>query len=234
MKRILFFLMLILLIAPLLSFSPYSPVSGTLLKEYPSLSLSGIPSDKYEALKQIVILPEGEFAEQEAKKMIETLAKTDKDLLQDIAKKRIYVKFFTGKLTDEPTARYLRGKIPRGYTHSPVTWDDVPGLGGNHIVLVKIGHSERGKGHGSINLELHELAHSIDRLVFNGIRFQPRFLAIWRKEAHHLFSGNPYFLDYPEEYFAESFAMYYYSRETRQQLKENAPLTYQYIKNLEK
>ncbi|WP_420535002.1 anthrax toxin lethal factor-related metalloendopeptidase, partial [Bacillus mycoides] len=48
-----------------------------------------------------------------------------------------------------------------------LTWDDVPGVGsdiGGKPVMARIGFSERGKGHGSINLELHEIAHAIDRV----------------------------------------------------------------------
>ena len=76
------------------------------------------------------------------------------------------IKLFTGKLTDNPTASHLSGMIPRGYVNN-TTWDDVPGLGGSKTVLVKIGASHKGNGHSSVNLELHELAHSIDNYVFN-------------------------------------------------------------------
>ena len=39
---------------------------------------------------------------------------------------------------------------------------------------------------------------------------------------------------YPEEFFAESFAMFYASKDTRKLLKEQGPLIYSFIKNLEK
>ncbi|RAK18890.1 hypothetical protein B0I26_10865 [Anoxybacillus vitaminiphilus] len=223
-------LLCILLIIPLTSFSHPFPSQGILLED--SELRSFFPSDA--PIQKIIVLPEQKFQQTEALKIIQTIEQVHPSILRKIAAKRIYVKLFTGKITDERTASHLHGEQPRGYLLADVTWNDVPGMGGTHVVLVKIGHSERGKGHGSINLELHELAHSVDRIVFNGIRFQPRFLTIWRKEAYQLFPGNSYFLNYPEEYFAESFAMYYYSEKTRQQLKKTAPLTYQYIKNLEK
>jgi hypothetical protein len=223
-------LLSILLVIPLSSFSHPFPLQGILLED--SKLYSFFPSDA--PIQKIIVLPEQKFNQTEALKIIQTIEHIHPSILHKIAAKRIYVKLFTGKITDERTAAHLHGKHPRGYSFADFTWDDVPGMGGTHIVLVKIGHSEHGKGHGSINLELHELAHSVDHIVFNGIRSEPRFLAIWRKEAPELFPGNAYFLNYPEEYFAESFAMYYYSEETRQQLKKTAPLTYQYIKNLEK
>ena len=59
---------------------------------------------------------------------------------------------------------------------------------GSHTVLVKIGASDKGKGHGSVNLELHELAHSVDQIVYGGIRDDDKFLSIWRKEVHSIIS----------------------------------------------
>ncbi|MCZ0755127.1 toxin [Anoxybacillus sp. J5B_2022] len=227
-KRLLAFIWIVATVVPLLSFSPYPNTHGVLL-EASSLSLGNIPSKQ--TLQKIVIVPDTPFDHAKAEKMIRTLAHIDPALLKKVADHQIYIKLFTGKLTDEPSARYLRGQTPRGYISS-ITWDDVPGLGGSHLVLVKIGHSEKGKGHGSVNLELHELAHSIDYIVFNHIHATSPFLAIWREEAKQLFPHNYYFLDYPEEYFAESFAYYYYNNETRLRLKETAPKTYQFIKQL--
>jgi Pro-Pro endopeptidase len=82
-------------------------------------------------------------------------------------------------------------------------------------------------------LELHELAHTIDNYVFGSIRTNETYLKIWKKEAPVLFPGNSYFINYPEEYFAESFAMYYFNDESRELLKVKAPMTYQMLKNLE-
>ena len=54
-------------------------------------------------------------------------------------------------------------------TENDATWDDVPGMGGSHTVFVKIGASDKGNGHGSVNLELHELAHSVDHIVYGDL-----------------------------------------------------------------
>lgn len=137
---------------------------------------------------------------------------------------------FTGSLTDLPSLRHLRGVIPRGYRET--TWDDVPGSGGGRIVYIKIGASEKGQGHSSVNLELHELGHSVDRIIF-GIRRDPDFLSLWKREREKLFPGNAYFCQYPEEYFAETFAMYHYSKETRLRIERMAPRTAKYIEKLQ-
>ncbi|MGE1164464.1 anthrax toxin lethal factor-related metalloendopeptidase [Peribacillus simplex] len=42
-----------------------------------------------------------------------------------------------------------------------------------------------------------------------------------------------YFSNYPEEYFAETFAMFYVKNEQNQLLRQKAPETYNFIKQLD-
>lgn len=179
-------------------------------------------------LGQIVILPDGNFDELAASGIISRLDKIPSSILTKVYLHGIQVKLFEGKLTDNPTAKHLTGVIPRGY-QSKTTWDDVPGMGGSKTVLVKIGASEKGQGHGSVNLELHELAHSVDRYVYNEIRDDPVFLTIWKQETEGLFPGQAYFNTFPEEYFAETFAMYFLGGKTKKLLKEEAPKTFEFF-----
>ncbi|MEH7305019.1 anthrax toxin lethal factor-related metalloendopeptidase [Neobacillus drentensis] len=181
-------------------------------------------------LNQIIVLPKQSFDQKEAAGIINRIDSIPYSILEKIKNHGISVKLFTGKLTDNPTASQLAGKIPRGYTNN-VTWDNVPGIGGSKLVLVKIGASEKGHGHSSVNLELHELAHSIDRYVFEEISSSNDFTGIWEKEHEQLFPGNSYFL-YPEEYFAETFAMYYLNNDTKELLRTKAPKTFQFLKQL--
>lgn len=182
-------------------------------------------------LDKIVVLPESSFNQQEAAKVISRLSVLPDYLLDQINQQGIVVKLFEGKLTENPTASHLRGVIPRGY-QSKTTWDDVPGIGGGKTVLVKIGSSEKGMGHGSVNLELHELAHSIDHFILHEVKYNRSFLDAWEKERAILFPGNSYFLLFPEEYFAETFAMYYLNNETKKTLYQHAPQTYEFISSL--
>lgn len=202
---------------------------GIPLKDYQSLTLYIETSylANYETLKDIVLLPESTFNETLAAQMIGRINRIDDFILQRLVEKGVVLKLFTGDLTDEPTAAYLKGKKPRGYSDNGPTWDKVPGIGGAEVVLAKIGHSEKGKGHGSINLELHELAHSIDTFVFDSISEDPYFLSIWEREVELLFPNHSYFRDYPEEYFAEAFTMFYLSEQTKNELQLAAPLTYE-------
>lgn len=206
---------------------------GVLLRDYPhdSYLKKALLLHDRDIVNEIMILPVKPFDEDEATKIIHNIQLLPESLLHKIQQNHIYIKLFDGKLTDNPTAGHLKGIIPRGYK-SDKKWDDVPGIGGGSTVLVKIGHSEKGMGHGSVNLELHELAHSIDRIVYDKLRFDPLFHKIWTKEKHALFQNQTYLISLPEEYFAESFAMYYIDKENNALLKQRAPETYEYIKNL--
>lgn len=208
-------------------------MGGISLKHYPSNSLlkENLQLVSGSEIGDIFILPDEPFNEEEAAEMISRIDRIPSSLLAKLNQENVHIKLFSGKLTDNPTAAHLEGIIPRGYT-SKKTWDEVPGIGGSTTVLVKIGSSEKGNGHGSVNLELHELAHSIDRLVYDGIRFNNHFLELWVKEKGKLFPGIDYFLIYPEEYFAESFAMFYANEGSHAQLKEKAPLTFGFIDSL--
>ncbi len=185
----------------------------------------------FESLNQMIELPKTLFDEKEAAAIINRIGQLPETLLIKSNNQGIILKLFIGKLTDNRTARYLAGQIPRGY-HSQTTWDEVPGIGGSQVVLVKIGHSEKGKGHGSVNLELHELAHSIDSLVYQNISKSRKFQLVWEEERGKMFPGNSYFILHAEEYFAEAFAMYYLNEDTKGQLQKIAPQTFQFFKGL--
>lgn len=212
----------------------YAANSGILLESYMNgkQEKDAPVFTHYSQLKTIVLLPEGPFNQREAYGMIDRLGNIDYNILKRLNKERVKIKLFSGNLTDEPSASGLKGKKPRGYRDPKATWDNVPGMGGSRIVLAKIGSSEKGSGHGSINLELHELAHSVDLLGFDSIRTEPHYLKIWKEEAQLLFPGRQYFLSFPEEYFAETFAMYYLNSETKNELKAKAPKTYRYLAQL--
>lgn len=206
---------------------------GILLGDYPENSLlhQTINVDKsLPLLDQIIILPKNNFDQKEAAAIITRIDSLPYSLLKKIKDQGINLKLFMGKLTDNPSASHLSGQVPRGYT-SNVTWDDVPGIGGSKLVLVKIGSSEPGEGHGTVNLELHELAHSIDRYVYGEISGSKEFISVWEKEHIQLFPGNSYFL-YPEEYFAEVFGMYYLNKDTKELLRIKAPKTFEFMKQL--
>lgn len=226
-------ILLILLIFPVLFFiSDFSKATniGVPLGESELYSMLTLKSGNL--LKDAVILPEKEFDGEEAANIIKRLDLLPKSILSDIKKNGIKIILFEGKLTDQPYVEHLKGKVPRGYPET-VLWDDLPGAGGSQYVFVKIGSSEKGKGHGSVNLEYHELAHSLQRFSYNDDKTDKELTEVWKQEASSLFPKRDYFLDYKEEYFAECFAYYFYSEHTREQLKVKAPKMYNFLNSLQ-
>ncbi len=222
---------LIFMIVFLLGGKSHSYTDGRLLKD--SALYDQLQLQSKDILKEMIIVPEHtNFQEDEVIDIIKRLDQLPRQLLHKLQTSGIKVKLFQGKLTDNRTASHLKGIKPRGYKDVNRSWDEVPGIGGAKTVLVKIGHSQKGKGHGSINLELHELGHSLQQLIYQNAYLSGEFMNSWRTEANNLFPGNDYFLSYPEEYFAECFAMYHYSDETQHILKERAPQTFLFFSTL--
>lgn len=198
-----------------------------------SVYIKNLASVENEALlSKIVVLPDERNQWDEATGIIERLSELPESLLQSLEVNQIRIKLFTGSLTDQREASHLKGIQPRGY--SMKNWDEVPGMGGGKTVLVKIGYSEKGMDHDSVNLELHELGHSVDQIILNNSSKTSDFQVIWSKEVQNLFPNQSYFIDYPEEYFAECFAMFYYNDKTRTNLLLKAPLTYKFLDSMEK
>jgi Pro-Pro endopeptidase len=233
MRKFYIVIMIMVFSIPLLGTSQ-APIRGISLKDFTTDSaiFQSLELKSAQELGDIIILPDGSFNKKEAAEIITRLDKLPPSILSKINREGIHVNLFTGKLTDQPTASHLKGLIPRGYKNK-TTWDDVPGMGGSQTVLVKIGASEKGNGHGSVNLELHELAHSVDLYVFQEIRYDPVFLKIWKQECPDLFTGQAYFNTFPEEYFAETFAMFYLGKETQEKLKIEAPKTFEFFQTLQ-
>lgn len=232
MRKFLLIIILTFITIPLFG-AAQADTKGIYLKDFPKESVlhQSLKLRSNDQMGGIIVLPEEPFNEREAARMISRLDKLPTSILTKINREKIQVNLFTDKLTDNPSAEHLKGIIPRGY-QSEKKWDDVPGMGGSKIVLVKIGASEKGNGHGSVNLELHELAHSVDRYVYQEIRNDPVFLKIWKQECANLFTGIAYFNTFPEEYFAETFAMYFLGGVSNETLKREAPKTYEFIQAL--
>ncbi|WP_186312862.1 anthrax toxin lethal factor-related metalloendopeptidase [Bacillus cereus] len=188
-----------------------------------SLSLSNV-------LQQLIIVQtSGDYNHYETSNMIQRISKINNPILYSLYKNNVHIKLINFPITYLSEYSYLRGQIPRGWEGTGYTWDYVPGIGGNPVVA-RIGYSNYGNMHTSINLELHETAHAIDRYVFQNISYSREFLSIHSQE-YNSFSNSSYYY-YPEEYFAEAFAYYYLTSETNNTLKKQAPFTYRFIQNL--
>ncbi|MCZ2259642.1 immunoglobulin-like domain-containing protein [Sporosarcina sp. G11-34] len=181
-------------------------------------------------LDQVVIIEtKDDFDQGEAARMKGRIGQIHPSIINALYERNLTIKLINFPLTDLPEYEFLRGEIPRGWENTGKTWDDVPGAGGNPAVA-RIGYSNPSEWHGTINLELHELAHLIDSHVFNYSSHTAEFSTIHKEEQAGFLQGV-YFTN-TEEYFAESFSYYYLGGERRSKLQLQAPKTYKFISSL--
>lgn len=187
-------------------------------------------SEKLEtkAVEPLIVLPTDTYDREEANAMIDRIALIPAPMLDKLYARKVKIKLVNGKITDEPEFAKYKGVVPRGWEKTGLTWDDVPGVSTN-VVIIKIGHSDPGHGHNSHNLELHETLHAIDRYVLNNISATPEFYALWKAEANIKYKNDGYVSVYPAEYFAEAATLYLISAETRTELKNTMPKTYHFF-----
>ncbi len=192
-----------------------------------------VSADAMETLiKLFVELPEDEYDTVEAGNMIDNIRHVPENYIEMMIEDGTRIRLINNPLTDEPEYTYLRGVVPRGWEATGRTWDDVPGAGGE-LIVARIGYSYSSEFHGSHNLELHEIGHQVDDVVFAqyGADSTTSLFAKLTDEEADLFSG-PYY-EYDEEFFAEAFTMYYLNDNTHRELKQKAPKVYDFFKNME-
>jgi hypothetical protein len=119
-------------------------------------------------------------------------------------------------------------------------WETVPGSGGaalpNAMIPTRIVVNKLYEGHGSINLVLHEHAHSLDSLYeLRNISHSEEWLKIHGEIEVQRYLGQvcgKYCQDSAEESFAELFATYYACSAAHEQIIEEAPQAAHFIRNL--
>lgn len=140
-------------------------------------------------------------------------------------------------VTQHPAMESYANRRPRGWAEGR-TWSEVPGAGatGRHGTIIA-GNSLH-RGHGSVDLILHEVGHTVDRYfkdrdgtmdfsntrVFSEVNRATPFETLYGPSAGYQSSND-------EENFAEMFALYYAGPETRQRLSEIFPAGFSYFQS---
>ncbi|WP_411842762.1 anthrax toxin lethal factor-related metalloendopeptidase [Salinicoccus sp. HZC-1] len=174
---------------------------------------------------------DGSYDSAEAQAMVNRLSRVDDRILYQTNRAGVEIILMDMPLTELPEFEYLSGVVPRGWEDTGKTWDEVPGAGG-FTVAARIGYSNPGNGHSTINLELHEYGHAVDSYSAGfTVSESEEFRQIMANEKNALFGDHavPGYFDTPGEYFAEVFAMYYLGGEARNKLATRAPQTYDFI-----
>lgn len=208
----------------------YSALIFLLIGSLSLFSFTLVASAESSPLDQVVIIETiDDFDQGEAARMKARIGRIHPSIINALYDRNLTIKLINFPLTDLLEYEFLRGEIPRGWENTGKTWDDVPGAGGNPAVA-RIGYSNPSEWHGTINLELHELAHLIDSHVFDYSSHTAEFSTIHKEEQAGFLQGV-YFTN-AEEYFAESFSYYYLGGERKSKLQLHAPKTYKFISSL--
>lgn len=199
-----------------------------------------IKDSSIDIIEQMLILPDDlNYDKDEVENMKSRLAKINIKYLQTLKEKDIKIKLINSNLTDEPEFSDLKYQLPPCWVRSGKTWKDVPGIYRNNSIVAKIGYSNPSYAnvHSSKNLELHETAHAIDKNVLNKKSNSEEFMEVFAQERYKLYDpkqvAHAYISKFIEEFFAESFVHYYLDEDSKNTLKENCPLTYDFLEKLE-
>lgn len=233
MKKHTFIITLFVLLLLLTGLDAKRPFTGVILQKASGKEqLEYVKSyPNYDVVERLIYIPSEVKDWPSLTKMIYHIQSIERPILQRLDKARVKIRLFHGELTDEPWLYHLKWEQPRGWK-SPVTWEDVPGSGGSWLISAKIGASDPGYGHRSANLELHEIGHTIYKLLENNDSLLKDFNIIWKSEVGNLFGNQEYFTKYTSEYFAETFAYYYLNDHLKEKLKTTAPETAAFLSKL--
>ncbi len=120
-------------------------------------------------------------------------------------------------------------------------WSKVPGSGGevsqHHNIPTRIVINSLTHNHGSMDLVLHEHAHTLDSLYGGqGISKSGTWHNLVGADPSHLdfmkLLNGDYTAQHPEEAFAESFAYYFSCEATRKHMEEEVPQLAAFFQNL--
>jgi len=183
-------------------------------------------------LKLFVELPDDSYDLDEADEMMSRIRQIPENYIEVMINDGTRIRLINNPMTEEPEYEHLKGVVPRGWEETGRTWDDVPGAGGQ-LIVARIGYSDPGEHHGSHNLELHEIGHQVDFVVFEMYdkHSSSQTFADLTDLESNLFQGAYY--EYDEEFFAEAFTMYYLNETTHNDLKRRAPKVYEYFRSFE-
>jgi len=179
----------------------------------------------------------------EINRILSTLERVPDPLQKIVNDYGATVVIFDGVITDNESMGYWKGvQIPKWSEGK--TYDILPGAYSRGYKEALVHQKPSPGSHGSVSLELHEYGHAaayaLGELVdLPEVSDVPYFVSVHKDSRKY---ENPdgslrmsnYGYNYRDEFFAESFAKFYSSSETKDKLREDFPETYSFLLILEK
>jgi hypothetical protein len=167
--------------------------------------------------------------------VMDTYSRLPVKLLVELRKRDRGIELVADNVTNHPAMASYANVRPRGWEEGR-TWSEVPGAGatGNHGTIIA-GNSLH-RGHGAVDLILHEVGHSVDRyfkdrdgtMDFSNTRMFSEVNQLTPFESLYGTSAS-YERSNAEENFAEMFAYYFESEESRRHLQTQFPEGFRYM-----
>lgn len=173
---------------------------------------------------KLVIPPEGDFNNPVVALIKEGLTVVPPHYLKGIYDKQLYIRTVNGPITS--IAEFTTIKE---LADSKAYYEELGGAFLYGFIIIRA-DNKYGKA-----VEVHEVGHAVDHILFRSISNSKEFINLYNSEGKILFDqeAHQYFLQNTSEFFAEVFRTYYYSPRTRKFLKDRAPETYKFMKELE-
>ncbi|QNO16533.1 hypothetical protein HYG86_18015 [Alkalicella caledoniensis] len=152
-------------------------------------------------------------------------------ILEDLVQRGVKHRLINGSIANQPEFRSIAESM-RG-----VPLKDALGIASPHNRLL-ITRLDRGN---PTSTTIHELGHGVDFFLIDNHSQTEAFEKLRSEEAASMFNNSlidtSYFVDYPEEYFAEFFTQFFISDSKKltggarnnSQIQQRAPKTYQYF-----
>ncbi|ERI94009.1 hypothetical protein HMPREF1982_01265 [Clostridiales bacterium oral taxon 876 str. F0540] len=174
-----------------------------------------------EYANKLVCYPDGDYNSNIIDGMKNRLSSVPEKYLKVLYDKQVFIRTINGKITSDPEISTDPNKD---------TLDKYTGVFAGDSIIISVDKTY------TYSVEIHEVGHAVDNILFNDISDSNEFKDIFNREGPNFFNkvGQEHNLENSKEYFAETFNYYYCNYDTRKYLKERAPQTYKFIKGLEK
>lgn len=178
-----------------------------------------------EYASKLILPPEGEYNEDIIEGIKDRLSLVPAHYLKLLFDKQVYIKTVNGPVT----SAY---EFPKSWIveEDKDYFNSIGGAFANPYIILRADEEY------DIGVEIHEVGHAVDWVIFNDISTSNEFMNIYNTEGKKVYSIKGLTDKYHQnsrEYFAQAFYYYYFNYNERKMLKETAPLTYKFIKDLE-